>query len=153
MKQIWDVKAVWNDRAGRMVMMMVQSGLKAARKACEHHLLAISFVLGVLGMFPTQSSAQSNTAVVLTTPGQITKMLSDWNNNAMLVALGPNVAFVNPAGCAATDYYETNPTDAATALNHSMLLTAYSSHASLALAIQGCSYNGRPHIISVSMPN
>lgn len=98
------------------------------------------------------SSAQSTT-VVATQPGQIVKFLSDWNNNAMLVQLSSGVPFVNPGMCPATDYYETNPTDYGVALNHSILLSAYLAHANLSLIIQGCSFNGRPHIISVSVPN
>lgn len=154
MSQIWRARAVRGDvKPRRIAIVTVRYDLEAVRQTRKCYLFAISLALGMLSMIPTPSSAQNNSTVVMTAPGQITKMLSDWNNNAILVALGPNVSFVNPSGCSATDYYETNPTDAAAALNHSLLLTAYTSHASLALAIQGCSFNGRPHIISVSMPN
>lgn len=127
--------------------------LRGSGNGRKRRLIAFGLALAAPGMVSTPAFAQSSTTVVATSPGQITKILSDWNNNALLVTLGPNVPFINPAGCSWTDYYETNPGDTAAALNHSMLLTAYTSHASLALVIQGCSFSGRPHIISVSMPN
>ena len=92
--------------------------------------------------------AQNNNPVVTAT-GIVTRLQSDWSANALLVQLGPNVPFVNPAGCAFTDAYETNPTDSAAALNHSMLLSAYMNHTPIALTIQGCSFSQRPHIIGV----
>jgi hypothetical protein len=110
-------------------------------------------MLALLAILPTQSSAQSNTTVLYTASGQIIHMLSGWGINSILVQMSANVPVVNPAGCPSTDLYETNPTDPGAALNHSILLTAYMSHANLALIIQGCSTSGRPHIIGVSLPS
>ena len=115
--------------------------------------LAIGIAINILSVLPTESSAQSSSTVQGTTPGQIIKMTSDWNGNALLVQLGTTAPVVNPAGCVNTDYYSTMATDSGATLNHSLLVSAYMSHINVALVIQGCAPNGRPHIIAVAMPS
>lgn len=108
-------------------------------------LVALSASIALL---PTHSLAQTGSGVTITSPGQITRLFSEWGPNQLIVNL--NVPFLNPAGCAATDGYETDPADPVSTLSQSMLLTAYMAHAQLTLAIQGCTPNGRPHIIGIA---
>jgi len=129
-----------------------KSPLKTIGELYARRILAIGLALAALSSLSTRLSAQS-TAVVVTAPGKITKILSEYNNNALLVHIDSNVAFMNPAACELTDYYETNPTDAGATLNHSLLITAYTSKSNVSLIIQGCSFDRRPHIISVSLPD
>lgn len=137
-----------------MILHWFRIGQRWLRQGSPSRRIGLAAMLGLAtAALPIPASAQGSNAVVITGSGQIAKLLSDWNSNAMLVRLSANVAFTNPGGCAATDYYETDPSDSAAALNHSMLLSAYMAHANLALVVQGCSFSGRPHIISVSMPS
>ena len=102
---------------------------------------------------PISTKAQSTTAIQTTASAQITKLITDWASNSVLVQLGPNVPIVNPAGCATTDYYQVNPSNQNATLNNSALLSAYLSHATVGLVIQGCAFTGRPQIIGVGLPS
>jgi len=63
----------------------------------RRNIIAVFILINIVIISP-RALAQGSTAVVVTAPGQIVKMLSDWGINALLIALSSSVPFQNPAG-------------------------------------------------------
>jgi len=117
--------------------------------ACRLSMVGLSLALLILD----EQASLAQSPPVTTASAPIAKLQSDWNASAVIVTLSSGTPFVNPASCALTSEYETNPTDPGAALNQSMLISAYMNHSNVALAIQGCSISQRPRIAGVSIPN
>lgn len=87
-------------------------------------------------------------AVQTTQPGKVTRVISSWTNDAMMVTIA--APGINPSGCPTADGYNTKG-GAAGRLQQSIILTALSNDLPIALDIDGCS-EGRPAILGVRTP-